>query len=365
MDSRSRLDSRWSARHRAPTKGEGRRPATPGAHLGTLRACAPPPLRPPGLRPRVRAAGFSRHWSLGGGAGSAPWADRGDAGRGTGALRLWDAWSGAGRVTCLTESRENKKKKTPWNPHGGDSCAHAYSDWLGAAAENAAAVAERRKSLTGRGGAGWLRRRIQVVSGSLLGVSAKPQKSRLCLGREKGSLRFLSFLFFFLSRGTFRNLESSVVRIQTKLINDRKASFKNQGSRVVPVSPARICRDGPAQTPLPAPLQSGGDCKLVGGELYVRVPVSPAPPPRTPPVVLSGSTRAAARNSWPGPVSRSPGPPRPPRALAPAGEMSAAAKRRAEALGPEWSRPGPVGQSPTPGARPSWASLSRSPCGHT
>lgn len=51
--------------------------------------------------------------------------------------------------------------------------------------------------------------------------------------------------------------------------------------------------------------------------------------------------------------------------LAPAGEMSVAAKHRAEALGPKWSCPGPLGQSPTPGARPSWASLSRSPCGHT
>ena len=96
VDSRSRPSSRWSPRHRAPTTGERRSPADPGPHLGTLRACAPPPPRPPGLRPRVRAAGFSRHWSLGGGAGSTPWAGSGDVGRSAGALRLWDARRGRG-----------------------------------------------------------------------------------------------------------------------------------------------------------------------------------------------------------------------------------------------------------------------------
>lgn len=71
-------------------------------------------------------------------------------------------------MSCLTESGE-KKKKLPWNTNGGYSSAHAYSDWLGAAAACKAAVTERRKSLPGRGGAAWLRRRIQVVSGEVSG----------------------------------------------------------------------------------------------------------------------------------------------------------------------------------------------------
>lgn len=86
---------------------------------------------------------------------------------------------------------------------------------------------------------------------------------------------------------------------------------KNQGSRVVRVSPARICGDGPAQAPLSAPLQSRGDCKLVGGELYVRVLILLSPLPRTPPAVLSGLSSTAARNSRPGPGSPSPGSPHP------------------------------------------------------
>ena len=142
VDSRSRPSSRWSPRHRAPTKGEGRSPAAPGPHLGTLRACAPPPPPPAGTPPaRARCGVFAplesrrrgRKYPLGGQWGC--WEER----RGSATVGCAE---GSGRVSCLTAS--GKKKKPPWNPNGGYSSAHAYSDWLGAAAECTAAVAERR-----------------------------------------------------------------------------------------------------------------------------------------------------------------------------------------------------------------------------
>lgn len=173
--------------------GRRQQPGRPGAHRGTLRACAPPPL-PPGLRPRVRGSGFSRHWSLRG-AGSAP----GRREKACRSLGLGDSGTrGAGRVICLSESEESSEPQDY-------SSTHAYSERLGAReAERTAAVAERRQSLPGRGGAmGEKAPNSKCSPGAFRGRVLGAKRSTL-LGEGKRK----SFLFFFLffEKRKFRNL---------------------------------------------------------------------------------------------------------------------------------------------------------------
>lgn len=167
--------------------GRRQQPGRPGAHRGTLRACAPPP--PPPRRDSARACAVRGFRATGvlRGTGSAP----GRTEKACRSLGLGDSGTrGAGRLICLSESEKSSEPQDY-------SSTHAYCNRLGAReAERTAAVAERRQSLPGRGGAvGEKAPNSKCSAGAFRGrVLGAKRSTLLGEGKRKSSFSFSYFL---------------------------------------------------------------------------------------------------------------------------------------------------------------------------
>lgn len=188
------------------TRGASRRrPAAVGprgsARPQREKAAARPPRRPPRDTPRLRPApppprrdsaracavrGFRATGVLRG-TGSAP----GRTEKACKSLGLGDSGTrGAGRLICLSESEKSSEPQDY-------SSTHAYCNRLGAReAERTAAVAERRQSLPGRGGAvGEKAPNSKCSAGAFRGrVLGAKRSTLLGEGKRKSSFSFSYFL---------------------------------------------------------------------------------------------------------------------------------------------------------------------------